>query len=567
MKLLSVKILGNNFRSLTANKLYKFNVSDREDRLSTKCFTGLNGSGKSNMLELIAEIFYFLDYQHLKHGEPDKKKGANFGFEIEYLLPYHFIRPLLESYLKSKLPASEWVLVRIIKPIEKDEKIEFSFRPYFGLTSQADNSSWLRIEDNTELLLPKHIIAYTSGQNELLSNPFYKLRYHHFREYQLEEDRKKVSDRLFFIDDVNNFNVFLANFLLGDKEKLKVMKKVYRITDLESFRITINLHNYDSKKIGFAEEINVIINQLIACATCWDTQLVYGKKKKEQLVLDYLVTDATKKAFAAQFDTAMQLFKALYQLEVMNIHMHRKYVQDLIHHAPKWLNVSDEIPKIDPDDQVFRLEKIVVSRSKKYDEELQYDNELSYDDSDSIRYKNLSDGEHQFNEVVGSLMLVEEEGCLFLLDEPDTHFNPKWRSKLISLFNEMACLKKNEKGKIEKVSNQEVIMTTHSPFAISDSFKEDVYVFEKTEKEVNLSNPKIPTYGASITVILDNVFKNDYSIATLANREIEAIKALAESADKVEEARASLNDFGESIERFNALRYIRQQEEKFRNNQ
>jgi len=36
MKIKSVKILGDNFRSLAANKLYEFNVSFRQDRLSTK---------------------------------------------------------------------------------------------------------------------------------------------------------------------------------------------------------------------------------------------------------------------------------------------------------------------------------------------------------------------------------------------------------------------------------------------------------------------------------------------------------------------------------------------------
>ncbi|MGD1844392.1 MAG: hypothetical protein ACFB10_03250 [Salibacteraceae bacterium] len=42
----------------------------------------------------------------------------------------------------------------------------------------------------------------------------------------------------------------------------------------------------------------------------------------------------------------------------------------------------------------------------------------------------MSDGEHQFNQIIGTMMLLETPGCLLLLDEPDTHFNPKWRSRL-----------------------------------------------------------------------------------------------------------------------------------------
>ena len=71
MKLISVKILGDNFRSLKNNKLYSFNVSEHKGRLSTKVFAGLNGSGKSNFLELLAEIFFYLEKFHLnrKHSE------------------------------------------------------------------------------------------------------------------------------------------------------------------------------------------------------------------------------------------------------------------------------------------------------------------------------------------------------------------------------------------------------------------------------------------------------------------------------------------------------------------
>ena len=87
MKLISVKILGENFRSLAGNKLYQFNVNQRSSRLSPKIFAGLNGSGKSNFLELLAEIFYYLELFHSNTVENSYKKSKDFGFEIEYYLP------------------------------------------------------------------------------------------------------------------------------------------------------------------------------------------------------------------------------------------------------------------------------------------------------------------------------------------------------------------------------------------------------------------------------------------------------------------------------------------------
>jgi len=548
MKLISVKILGEDFRSLTANYEYSFNVTERDARLSTKCFAGLNGSGKSNMLELLSEVFYYLDYYQLVHGDKKQKEGKGFGFEIEYLLPMSELNR--EMLYGEPVRQGKWMHARINKPI--DEKPRFSLKP-----KGSENTEYRRVEEATHLMLPTNIIAYTSGQNELVSNPFYKLKYHYFREVSKLGEHQETSDRMFFIDDSNNFNVFLANFLLGDDKKVEKVKEVYDISGLNSFRITINLHNYANNKIALSKEANEVIDKLIACTTCWDVQNVYQSTKKEQLVLDYRVTPATLAAFKFHFDgSAMNLFRGLYKLEMLNIHMQRKKVKDLVHNPSKELNISDEIPVIDPNDQIFRLEKIKIDKI--------LDKETGK--TKAINYKNLSDGEHQFNQVIGSMMLMDEPGCLLLFDEPDTHFNPKWRSNIMSLFNEMAATDYDATGKITKVKEQEVIITTHSPFAISDSFNEDVYLFKKDDGKVKFTNPEIPTYGASVSVILEHVFKKDHTIASISNSELEAIKALATSSEGIEEAREQLIGFGESIEKFNAVRYLRAREKELDNN-
>jgi restriction system-associated AAA family ATPase len=545
VKLISVKILGNNFRSLTANRLYKFNISDRKSRLSTKCFAGLNGSGKSNMLELLSEIFYFLDYHHLIHSDEIQKRGNGFGFEIEYLIPMK-AKDIRHLYGESD-QRENWMHIKIQKPLEEMRSLEFSLKP-----SSEEDSRFRTVDEETYLLLPKNIIAYTSGQNELVSNPFYKLKYHYFKDVVKCGGHYATSDRMFFIDDANNFNIFLSNFLLGDEKKLKLLKQVYGVANLNSFRITINQQNVHNTNIKLLDETKKIIERLKSCATCWDIQKVYGTKKRTQYVLDYHVNDSTIEAFRYHFSSAMNLFKALYQLDMLNLHTHSKKVKDLIDNAPKSLNVSDEIPVVDPNDQIFRIEKIMINKIV----------DDKPDNNVAIKYKNLSDGEHQFNEVIGSMMLMDQPGCLLLMDEPDTHFNPKWRARFIDLLNKMAATKYNKKGKITGVRDQEVIITTHSPFAISDSYQDDVYVFEKNEEGVEFKNPKIKTYGASISVILEHVFKNDHTIASISNKELDDIKAMASSVKGLEQAREKLLDFGESIERFNAIRYLRAKEKE-----
>ncbi len=543
MKLISVKKLGGNFRSLPSNKLYEFNVSQRKDRLSTKVFAGINGSGKSNFLELLAEIFYYLEIFHLKSATSTQKKGENIGFEIEYILP---IKSLVDKGVKHEFNESG-CHVRIKKNV--NDFPEFSFSPY-------GQNEFKRVDDNTNLLLPTKIIAYTSGQNELLSNPFFKIRSHYFKEIEkngtIEEVVAEIkNNRLFFLDESSNFSIFISNFLLAKPDKLKYLKKIFQIEDLCSFRITINLVDYIIREIPLSEKIQTNILKLKRCSTSW---IQRKNGKREFLVLDFSVNKATHEAFKFHFKSSFELFNAFYEFENLNLHMVASVTRSLILKAHKSLNLSDEMPKPDPSRLIFRIEKIVLNKIVEKEKPPK-----------QIYYKGLSDGEHQFNEVVGSVMMMEEEGCLFLMDEPDTHFNPQWRAQMIEMLNMVTAYSYDAKSKIEAVRKQEIIITTHSPFVIGDSQTEDVYKFEKKNGEVTYVNPKIETYGASVGLVLQEIFDRKTSISDLSNFDLEefrkAFKKLKSSEEiraMVEETKTKLVDFGESIEKFDLYSLLRQ---------
>lgn len=577
MKLISVKILGDDFRSLKNNKLYSFNVNERKGRLSTKVFAGLNGSGKSNFLELLAEIFFYLEKYHLKTVSKSDKVGKNFGFEIEYMLPVEIEIPFDDIKKGLVERRNEWQHVRITKPV--DGLPEFSSKVLGFEMEQPNEEGFIRHDEGTESLLPKKIIAYTSGQNELLSNPFFKIRYHYFKETEKKapppQPIETVNDRLFFLDSSSNFSIFVSNMLLADADKLKYLKKIFAVEDLNSFRITINWLDYGRKKIAFGKSNDENIEKLKLCATSW---IKRTKGKEEFLILDFRVNDATYDAFKFHFKTSFELFNALYDLENLNLHLVKSDTRNLIPRAHKSLNLSDELPKPDPSRLIFRIEKINL-------------NKIVEDEKPSrkIYYKGLSDGEHQFNEVIGSVMMMEQEGCLFLMDEPDTHFNPVWRAQMIKMLNFVAAtefeererdkldsnnkvvLGENKKTVREKylfpkeVRKQEIIITTHSPFVISDSQTEDVYKFDKVKGEVVYINPKIETYGASVSLLLQEIFDRRISISDLSNYDLEELReALKELKKpkvvkaKIEEIRAKLVDFGESIEKFDLYSLLSQ---------
>ncbi len=568
MKLKSVKILGGDFRSLAANKLYEFNHSFRNDRLSTKVFAGLNGSGKSNFLELFSEIFYYLETYHLSTVSKTEKRNKNFGFEIEYFLPFSeenrlkiYGSPVEEKFLQ----------VRIIKNLEEE--------PQFSVKRESEPTYSRRVEEDTQLLLPSKVVAYTSGQNELLSNPYYKLKYHYFKEFSknVQGNDKDLADnhRLFFLDYNANFSIFIANMLLGNSSKLNYLNKILRINNLNSFRITVNMVDLYKKVIPLSDTLLLNLNKLKLCATTW----VEKKRGREHLlILDYYVDSASRKAFEFHFTSAFNLFKVFYELEIMNLFLVGKDTSGLMLKVHKSFNFSDELPKPDPSRLVFRIEKIRINKTVNESENKTKD----------IYYKALSDGEHQFNEIIGTVLMMEDEGCLFLFDEPDTHFNPMWRAKLIKLLNFVTATNLEErqrfafdsKGQIKigennqpmketylfptKVRNQEIIITTHSPFVISDSESQDVYKFEKIDNSVHYESPDIKTYGASVGLILETIFDRDISISDFSNDDLKAIKESIKTAEDLQIAKKLLSKFGESIEKFDAFSFLMAKEEEFK---
>lgn len=588
MKLVNVKILGDDFRSLSANKLYKFNRSFHNEKLSTKVFAGLNGSGKSNFLELFSEIFYFLEIVHLSTVSETEKANKNFGFEIEYLLPknekniyelfandYNEVR---EKYILSNSPLTKHTKTKFenlyLEEIEDLIKTEWEqdcnqllfdnyiyirvskqlgFQPEFSLKRQKENDSYKAVGLNTKCLLPSKLVAYTSGQNELLSNPFYKLKYHYFKEFE----KKEISDladnhRLFFLDYSTNFSIFVANMLLADEKKLTYLKDVLKINELQAFRITINTDEIYKRVIPINDRLATNLQQLKLCATTWTEKTV---DKYNLLILDFLVNDATKASFKCHFENAFNLFKVFYELEIFNLYLVNKKTRDLMLQVHKSYNFSDEMSKPDPSRLVFRMEKIFITKNIDVSKAPK-----------NIYYKALSDGEHQFNEVIGTVLMMEQEGCLFLIDEPDTHFNPKWRAKLIQMLNYMAAESFDDKGNIEKVRKQEIIITTHSPFVISDCETEDVYRFTKTNGIIEYDNPTVKMYGASISVILEEIFEKEESISEMAKKEL---KDMIDGVTTMEQLRTVIDKlnsrFGDSVEKFDLFSKLRNIKEEIEN--
>ena len=178
MKLVRFK-LHTKFRSLPKDfeLIFRneFNLSDEKlNEFHPFCFAGLNGSGKSNVLEALSLIFFYLECSFSKY-LPDEfnktfeEKEIPFGFELEYLIKKEGYMNPIQIFKQENRP------IEFYRTSKNNEIIRVSTIPIRKGVNKADAVA--------KQYLPDLVIGYSSGENEILSLPFYKTRFTHFDNY------------------------------------------------------------------------------------------------------------------------------------------------------------------------------------------------------------------------------------------------------------------------------------------------------------------------------------------------------------------------------------------------
>jgi restriction system-associated AAA family ATPase len=497
--------------------------------LAPHCLIGPNGSGKSQLLQLIAEIFQSAWNAHsvAEEREPSDRTSQ---FEIEYLIP-HFeegdkkhIR-LLRAKKGSK-----------ILPIEMLVK------------SGEDWTPVARSDPDFGRCLPSLIVGYTSGDNETLSLPFFVSRRGYstdVREAALPDGPlSSVADnRLLLIDYSTHLEVLVANLLLGEPNVRRAILEHANLDRLASFRCIVQLahlqrlrsggrKNPGRKGVQLTEELEGYIAALKAAATCWSYD-----PKLEIYVFDVLVTAQTEKVFRTHFDSAIALYRAFHKLGLLNDLAIPRDSRNRLKKEIDTRRFASRLPEPQDEEKIFRFEQVRFFRDQEGDI------------SKSLDYVSLSDGEHQQAQVLGVFAMITQENALFILDEPESHFNPQWRVKFVKRLLELPV---SERG------SQEVLLTSHAPFVPSDLHRAQVHVFSKNSSgKISVERPAIETYGAAFDRILDHCFDVKPPISQMARDEI---RRLLESGT-AEELREAIQNLGSSFEKAFLSDRLRQLEE------
>ncbi|MFX0195969.1 MAG: restriction system-associated AAA family ATPase [Candidatus Hodarchaeota archaeon] len=497
MRLLRLKLKGK-YRSLN-NFDQTFRTAEGPAKsIEPICFVGLNGTGKSNVVEALSEIFCYLELICLPYKSVRKKaKTTNLSFEIAYELPADGkkgYRHILISKLDSKEPA-------FFEVIEGDRhKIE----------SPEDKLA----------ALPSRIIGYSSGLNEVISVSFLRNQ-----SYYSQEVRERaiystylepvLNTRTLYMDYESNAAIVLANYMFRTKRELALFKRLLRIEDVSSFRLTVQFKPRGrSDHVKRTPELDDYVERLKKCS-----QFCERNESLDGWTFDYRVNKETRGAFRHYFQSANKLFVALYKLSLLNALALTREEREYYRRASTKEDLREKPPEVSAKEKIFRIDKLKLRISQPRRE---------------IDYLGISDGEHQLLHVVGTVMMFDEPGCLFLLDEPETHLNPEWRVLFGQILNEIAANRK-----------QEFLISSHSPFILSDCHGRNVFHFRRKGQYINCGKSEIETYGASFDYLLTRFFDLPALISEKAIREMEeVIKAgdLAQLQDAV-------SQFGESFEK------------------
>ena len=595
MKLLRLKITDpEGFRSLPCGFEHQFRTEwalqkkkAADEGFAPFVCAGPNGSGKSNLLEALAAIFYHMECIYLgarpdgfDYDEQDNPKGFRSdkaspdGFEMEYITKQ-------PTELKGEC---DRIRLKISKAPNKN--------PQWWIWS-ASLEDWETLEDLEKLenistgralrrkLFPEYILGYSSGENEILSLPFFKMRFIQFDEYWRALKRQDLYDkrpesRLIYLDDSFSQAILLCNLLFQDDATLQPFREDVGIDALKEFRIILrrSIPLEPEQLAAFASEdqnqrpslddivrnnpalrvetddqgtnryrLNLMqllegdeksplmVSALKRCAT-----LSYMDEATDTLILDYWVNDATKEAFRVNFEgSPLALFQAFQVLLTLNLYSVSDALKADLYQSPSHY-VSETVPTLASDQRIMRFKHFYFS--KRGVEKL-------------MLLKELSDGEHQLLHSLGLCLLFRDTNSLFLLDEPETHFNPDWRANFITRLRQ--CLPGSDDA------GQEMLITTHTPFLISDSKPDKVLVFKKDrDTGVSVSQPEYNTLGASINKITMNTFLKRETIGGRAQSLLDELRARFDKGTENKDALIDEIDqeLGDSVEKVLLIKAI-----------
>ena len=231
MKLQLLKLI-NKYRSLEPFEYTFLKHPLLNNRIDPICLVGLNGSGKSNFLELISDIFFDIETFFLYERKMYKKDSPKYFpyannknkdiifFEIEY--------KIIVSQKEEE--------IRIGRLNDSKKKLSF----WIKKKNNQNKEEFIPLSESIARDYIPLVVAYTSGLNDLLSLPFVDVQDYYAQQVaqealtQTNSNKRIHSPNLLLLNYDTNAAIVISNFVLGEEKKLAVFQKNIRINRINS---------------------------------------------------------------------------------------------------------------------------------------------------------------------------------------------------------------------------------------------------------------------------------------------------------------------------------------------
>ncbi|WZL80641.1 AAA family ATPase [Vallitaleaceae bacterium 9-2] len=500
MRLVKIKLLSD-------YKIFKQNQEFIFGDDSTLGIVGINGSGKSILLELISKIFVDASNQITQ-----ENYSSDISYEATYSLQKdHMIESVLIG-IGGEWEDTDHVLI----------KLENKSQNFKMTISNGNNEFEIGNINMHYVFFPRKIVVYSSGHNEGVSDEIINYKLYSLAEKDSQKVKrnnygevinKGILDRynelFYYFDDTISKLGILTSFMF-ESENQEVLSEFFENALVTSFKIRLDKKDIYDEDIYFDEKALYLLNEIMSYANTGHVNEngfkyyefhVPENREREQMSL-------------------LAFFEGLQRLYDYNIYKIKKRTRNRIIYG----NEKNKKSLVDwniANNRVFELlEMTFVTES-----------------GSELDLRNFSDGEYQVLQLISILNIFYGSNILFLLDEPETHFNPSWKSLFVSKVKSM----------LDPMS--QAIFSSHNPEVITDLRKTSVVSMKRGLQ----SSLQIETFGANPNMISANLFDKRNTVAELAKQEISIFRSKINQAtndQELEELKREIeNTLGDSSER------------------
>ncbi|NDJ24439.1 AAA family ATPase [Nostoc sp. B(2019)] len=528
---------------------------NQEQILGRKCairfVVGVNGTGKTQLLQTLSEIFLSLERKRL----PPFR--VTFAYDLEKIGEEERPATIYLRYPQDN-PSSTAIFAVFEPPLENQDWEALENIPTENFETEVPGISFLihgdQLGSSINSYLPKVLLAYTSGATETWSTLFANQQTEHenlpdavFEEITPEEERP-------------------PNWDLGQETPYREQEGLEPLPELEP-----SADGAQTRSIGYYVSPQAL-------------KLVFFAVALHQVRKDFqeMPTEQAEQAYRDRIEQAIQnhepmtglrgLFNKIDWLWLISVNFQilfqpthfsqqtrpltrlypiatavirepvpsdcRKLVFDLRRSLPNQTDIDtstcaaliraicdkldtaiDEITPFDIFKQLLSwqeqgwLQDLTMTFCKRNVE-------------DVLLYNWLSDGERVFLGRMALFQLLRgENDALMILDEPETHFNDVWKREIVDIID--TSLRDNA---------SEVIISTHSSISLTDVFDTEITLLYKNEIDgaIAIIEPRITTFGASPNEIMIDIFDAPESVGKRATEFLDLVLMLAAHPDHVQ---------------------------------